>query len=37
MIRRAVLWLWHFAYWLRVHKDLGLAKWAADHEMGAWK
>jgi len=38
MIRRPVLWLAHYLYWLGVHKHPGRAKFATDHEMGrAWK
>lgn len=36
-MRRAVIWLAHYFYWLGVHKHPGRAKFATDHELGAWK
>lgn len=36
-MRRAILWFVHFLYWLRVHRNFGLARWCTDHEMGAWR
>jgi hypothetical protein len=26
-----------FIYWLAVHRDLSIARWATDHEVGVWK
>ncbi|VTU37096.1 hypothetical protein E5CHR_04484 [Variovorax sp. PBL-E5] len=36
-MRRAVLWLYHYAYWLGVHRNFGRARFCTEHEMGAWK
>lgn len=37
-MRRAVLWLHCYLYWLYVHKHFGRAYFCAQHEMGrAWK
>jgi hypothetical protein len=36
-MRRAVVWTLRFAHWLRVHRNFGRARWAVDHELGAWK
>lgn len=37
-MRRQILWLCHFIYWLKVHRgNVGHALWATSHEMGAWK
>ena len=37
-MRRAILWFAHFLYWLRVHRgNVSNARWATDHEMGAWR
>jgi len=38
MMRRAVLWTYHYLYWLRVHRHVGRAYFCTNHEMGrAWK
>lgn len=37
-MRRQILWLCHFAWYLRVHRgNVCNALWATAHEMGAWK
>jgi len=36
-MRRRILWLCHFIYWLRVHRSFGLAMWVTNYEIGGWK
>ena len=36
-MRHAVLWVYHYLYWLSVHRHFGRAYWCANNEMGAWK
>ena len=36
-MRRRILWLAHFIYWLRVHRDISRALWVMQFEGKVWK
>lgn len=36
-MRYQILWLCHFIYWLRVHRDFGRAAWVTNYEARGWK